>query len=99
LRRLPGMSINGNLGYATDTIFASINGLKQQRDQVEDARSLEVPNSFYSRSGFGTELGLRHGQHLLHGVYQRVNTNDSGTPALAMDIKYIDAPWYFGRSC
>jgi iron complex outermembrane receptor protein len=84
----------GDLGYATDTIFASINGLKQQRDQVEDGRSLEVPNSFYSRSGFGTELGIRHGQHLLHGVYQRVDTNDSGTPALAMDIKYIDAAWY-----
>lgn len=84
----------GNLGYATDTIFASINGLKQQRDQVEDGRSLKIPNSFYSRSGFGTELGIRHGQHIVNAVYQRVDTNESGTPALAMDIKYIDAAWY-----
>jgi iron complex outermembrane receptor protein len=84
----------GHLGYATDTIFASVNGMQQQRDQVEDGRSLEVPNSFYSRSGFGSELGVRHGQHLLHGTYQRIDTDDSGTPALAMDIKYIDAAWY-----
>lgn len=85
---------NGHLGYATDAIFASVNAMQQQRDQVDDGRGLEVPNSFYSRSGFGSELGVRHGQHLLHGIYQRIDTDDSGTPALAMDIKYIDAAWY-----
>lgn len=85
---------NGHLDYATDTIFASVNAMQQQREQVEDGRGLEVPNSFYSRSGFGSELGVRHGQHLLHGIYQRIDTEDSGTPALAMDIKYIDAAWY-----
>jgi iron complex outermembrane receptor protein len=85
---------NGHIGYAADNAFLSINGLKQQRDRVEDGRGSEVPNSFYDRSGFGTELGYRNEQHQLHGVYQQINTNDSGTPALAMDIKFIDATWY-----
>ncbi|WJG10678.1 TonB-dependent receptor [Aliiglaciecola sp. LCG003] len=84
----------GQIGYSSDRLFASFNGLQQQRDQVEDGRGLAVPNSFYNRSGFGSELGVRNGQHMLHGVYQRIDTNESGTPALAMDIKYIDAAWY-----
>jgi iron complex outermembrane receptor protein len=85
---------NGHLGYATETIFASVNGMQQKRDHVEDGRNSDVPNSFYSRSGFGSELGVRHGQHLVNGIYQRIDTDDSGTPALAMDIQFIDAAWY-----
>ncbi|WP_293747648.1 TonB-dependent receptor [uncultured Paraglaciecola sp.] len=84
----------GHLGYANDTFFVSLNGMQQQRDRVEDGRGLKVPNSFYARSGFGSEFGVRNGQHQVHGVYQRVDTDDSGTPALAMDINYIDAAWY-----
>jgi iron complex outermembrane receptor protein len=85
---------NGQFSYTTDTIFASVNAMQQRRDEVEDGRSAELPNSFYSRSGFGSELGLRYEKHLVHGVYQRIDTDDSGTPALAMDIKFIDAAWY-----
>lgn len=86
--------LSGFLGYSTDAFYGSVNGLDQKRDDIEDGRGLTVPNSYYDRVGFGAELGFRNAQHSVYGTYQRIDTDDSGTPALAMDINYINAAWY-----
>lgn len=85
---------SGYFGFANKTFFVSANGIDQQQDSAEDGRGVVIPNSFYARHGYGADTGVRFGNHMISGTYQKIKTQDSGTPALAMDIEYIDANWY-----
>ncbi|MBJ2129192.1 hypothetical protein JC525_09600 [Alteromonas sp. IB21] len=68
--------------------------MHQQRDERESGNNIVIPNSYYQRNGGKFRLGYEWGKHQFDASYQRLNTNESGTPALAMDIGFIDAAWY-----
>ncbi|MBQ4829112.1 TonB-dependent receptor [Alteromonas sp. MMG017] len=91
--------------YQANAFYGAANGFisgaftHQQRDEREagsnDAgSSIAIPNSQYQRNGGKLRAGYRWGKHSLDVSYQTLNTNNSGTAALAMDITFIDAAWY-----
>lgn len=84
----------GTLGYYTDNVFVDGFAADQQRGNVRDGEDRIVPNSFYERSAFGITAGVRWGKHQFVGTFQRINTDDSGTAPLAMDIIYVDSDAY-----
>lgn len=89
-----GQQYQGNVLYKTDQAFFSGAFMHQQRDERESGNNIVIPNSYYQRNGGKFRLGYEWGKHQFDASYQRLNTNESGTPALAMDIGFIDAAWY-----
>ncbi|WP_412723463.1 TonB-dependent receptor [Alteromonas sp. D210916BOD_24] len=89
-----GQQYHGNVLYKTDHSFASGAFTHQQRDERESGDNTVIPNSHYQRNGGKFRLGFEWGDHQFDASYQLLNTNESGTPALAMDIGFIDAAWY-----
>lgn len=84
----------GNAFYATQDSFFSGTFMHQQRTERESGNGEAIPNSNYLRNGGKLRMGHQIGQHQFDASYQWLNTNESGTPALAMDITFIDAAWY-----
>ncbi|MFZ8199535.1 TonB-dependent receptor [Alteromonas portus] len=89
-----GQQYQGNVLYKTDQAFISGAFMHQQRDERESGDNAVIPNSHYQRNGSKFRLGYEWGKHQFDASYQQLNTNESGTPALAMDIGFIDAAWY-----
>ena len=89
-----GQQYQGNVLYKTDQAFVSGAFMHQQRDERESGDNIVIPNSYYQRNGGKFRLGYEWGKHQFDASYQQLNTNESGTPALAMDIGFIDAAWY-----
>ena len=83
-----------SLGFHDEGFYLQVFGSEQERDDVDDGNGQQVPNSFYDRSMFGLATGARFNNHQFHGYYHRVDTDETGTPALAMDIQYIDSSVY-----
>lgn len=84
----------GNVFYATKNNFLSATLLHQQRDTRESGNGSDIPNSHFLRNGGKLRAGHEFGKHQFDISYQWLNTNESGTPSLAMDINFIDAAWY-----
>ena len=84
----------GSFGYHSSDLYLQGFAATQQRDDVEDGNSNVIPNSYYDRNMFGLAAGARYGQHQWQGHYQRIDTDSTGTPALAMDIEFIDSEMY-----
>lgn len=83
--------IIASLGYHSDSVFVQGFAADQHRDDIEDGNGRSIPNSFYDRSAYGVLAGWRAGNHQLSGFFQNIDTDETGTPALAMDINYIDS--------
>ena len=84
----------GNVFYASQESFLSGAFMHQQRTERESGNGEVIPNSHYKRNGGKLRIGHQIGRHQFDASYQWLNTNESGTPALAMDITFIDAAWY-----
>ena len=69
-------------------------GQHQAGDDYDDGRGLTVNNTEYERrlANIAGMIQTDDMQYTLSVGHN--NTNTSGTPALAMDIEYIDATWY-----
>lgn len=66
----------------------------QQGDDYQDGDGLSIIPSSYERA-MGSIAGIWRDQaHEITYSFGYNNTNDSGTPALAMDIEFIHALWY-----
>ena len=89
-----GQQYQGNLFYKSEQAFVSGAFTHQQRDEQESGDNSVIPNSHYQRNGGKFRAGVEWGNHQIDVSYQQLNTNESGTPALAMDIGFIDAAWY-----
>ncbi|WP_394222383.1 TonB-dependent receptor plug domain-containing protein [Alteromonas gracilis] len=89
-----GQQYQGNVLYKGENAFISGAFTHQQRDERESGNNALIPNSHYQRNGGKFRAGYQWGNHQLDINYQQLNTNESGTPALAMDIGFIDAAWY-----
>ena len=86
-----------SLANESHVIYAS--GLTEQADDAAFPGGDILPTE-YERERFDVGYGLRFGAHTLRLDYARNETGDSGTPALPMDIGYIDsdllrASWEF----
>lgn len=89
-----GQQYQANGVYRFESGFLTGAFTHQQRDEREAADDIAIPNSAYLRNGAKLRAGYEQGNHQFTASYQALNTNQSGTPALAMDINFIDAAWY-----
>ncbi|MBH79036.1 MAG: TonB-dependent receptor [Gammaproteobacteria bacterium] len=67
-----------------------LSGLTESADDAEFQGGKLLPTR-YQRDRFDVGYGFRMGAHTLQLDYGRSETGNSGTPALPMDIQYIDA--------
>ncbi len=94
--RAGGQSVNdGGLlsvaaSVANETHLINVSALSEAADDAESADGEVVPTE-YERDRYDIGYGFRHGPHLVRISYGRNETGDSGTPALPMDIEYIDS--------
>lgn len=94
--RAGGQSINdgtlasGMLVMASDSHRAKVSAFIESGDDAEFPGGKLLPTS-YQRERYDVGYGYTSGSHTLQIDYGRNETGDSGTPALPMDIEYIDA--------
>ncbi|MBF7072101.1 TonB-dependent receptor [Glaciecola sp. MH2013] len=86
--------LGANLHGANKTTYINFQGQYQEAENYESGNGLLVPSTFYERSGMKLRAGYHHNDSELDLVIGHRNTNESGTPALAMDIIYVDSLWY-----
>ena len=97
--RAGGQSVNrGSLGSATLVVANhshkfKLSALTEQGDDANfsGGSGSKVEPSEYKRQRFDLGYGLRFGNHSLQFDLGSNQTDDTGTPALPMDIDYIDA--------
>jgi iron complex outermembrane receptor protein len=83
-----------NTVLANNQNYASLQGQYQDAQNYESGAGLIVPSTFYERSGLKFKVGRQTDEYQLDLLVGTRNTNESGTPALAMDISFVDALWY-----
>ncbi len=94
--RTGGQSVNdGSLlsvaaSVANEHHLVSVSALTEQGDDAKFADGEILPTE-YERSRYDLGYGFQTGQHTVRFDYGRNETGDAGTPALPMDIQYIDA--------
>jgi len=77
-----------------DDRYFSASADAQKAENYEAGNGVEVPSTFYERSALKLRAGMQHNKHRLDFTIAKRDTNESGTPALAMDILFVDALWY-----
>ncbi|MCC2617136.1 TonB-dependent receptor [Aestuariibacter halophilus] len=85
---------SGHVLLSDDNYYAAMTAMEQRADARFDGNNNAIPNGFYQRRAMNLQGGWRDAQQTLQWQYNNLNTDASGTPALAMDIEYIDAQWY-----
>ena len=85
---------NGSLGFGTQDGYAVLSFTRQNATEMEDGEHRQIPNFRYDKTGGKVQFGLKRQYHGIDLSYQTLETEDAGTPALGMDIVYIDADWY-----
>jgi iron complex outermembrane receptor protein len=82
--------LSGAVVAATENHRLKLSGLTEQADDAKFPDGRVLPTE-YRRDRFDLGYGYRIGAHRLQFDYGRSETGDAGTPALPMDIEYIDA--------
>jgi iron complex outermembrane receptor protein len=82
------------VNMANKQSYVSLLGQFQDADNYESGNGTTVPSTFYERSGGKISAGHHTSDSRLDAVIGIVNTNESGTPALSMDINFVDSIWY-----
>ncbi|NNL67234.1 MAG: TonB-dependent receptor [Myxococcales bacterium] len=84
-----GYSAGGMIGAANDTHRFHLVGSRQDGGHRRFGSGSVRPTT-YERNQFGGGYGLRLGAHEFEIDYGRNDTHAAGTPALPMDIRYVD---------
>ncbi|WP_412972593.1 TonB-dependent receptor [Glaciecola sp. MF2-115] len=87
-------NVNAEVLSATDNAYVSVQGQLQRANNYESGSGDEVPSTFYDRTGFKLGAGYFTDDTAINALVAYRNTDESGTPALAMDIIYVDSLWY-----
>lgn len=82
--------LSGALVVANTHHRLKLSGMTEQGDDAEFARGTIVPTE-YQRDRYDLGYGFRLGRHELTFDYGRNETGDTGTPALPMDIAWIES--------
>lgn len=77
-----------------NNLYFGLSGDAQKGENYVDGESREVPSTFYQRSAVKLKAGFESGKHRIDASVAKRNTDESGTPALSMDIIFVDALWY-----
>ena len=84
-----GTSFSGVAGFASDNQRFYGVGSFDSGDDYESARG-EVAATEYSRDVYGLGYGFRSGAHEFDINLHRIETDDTGTPSLPMDIDWFE---------
>lgn len=87
-------NVNAEVFSATDNAYISVQGQLQKAGNYESGNGDEVPSTFYDRTGLKLGAGYFTDDTAINALVGYRNTDESGTPALAMDIIYVDSLWY-----
>jgi iron complex outermembrane receptor protein len=79
---------------SANNMYFGLSGDVQEGDNYDDGAGRQVPSTFYERNAIKLKAGAQLGKHRIDASVAKRNTNESGTPALAMDIIFVDALWY-----
>lgn len=85
-----GSLLSGAVVVAGTGQRLKLSGMTEQADDTEFAGGFILPTE-YRRDRYDIGYGARIGTHTFTVDYGRSETGDAGTPALAMDIQYIDS--------
>jgi len=86
--------LGANVAVANDQNYISFQGQFQEADNYSSGNGDIVPSTFYERSGLKFAAARYTDDYELDFLVGSRNTNESGTPALAMDISFVDSVWY-----
>lgn len=86
-----GESIHAKLQGVNKNSYVSVNVDYQTADNYEAGNSTLIPSTFYDRYSVKLKGGYQRGKHNFNASATVRNTNESGTPTLAMDIIFIDS--------
>ena len=84
-----GYGVGVLIAGSNDTQRIHATGVLEQGDDTEFANGTTRPTE-YDRIAWGLGYGLSLGSHEIGLDFMRNETSDSGTPALPMDIRYVD---------
>jgi len=85
--------LSGALVVANENQRLKLAGFTEQADDARFADGTILPTQ-YERDRYDAGYGLKVGAHEFSVDYGHNETGDAGTPALPMDIEYIDAHLY-----
>jgi len=84
-------TLAGNINIATKNIGLLAYTSDQQGDDYQDANGKTVKSTRYDKQQHGLDLRYDNDRLMLGTSWHKSQTADSGTPALPMDIDYIDS--------
>jgi len=85
-----GEMLSAAVSVANNRHLFKVSGLHEAADDTEFADGEILPTE-YERDRVDVGYGLRAGRHTVRVDFGRNETGEGGTPALPMDIDYIDA--------
>jgi iron complex outermembrane receptor protein len=89
-----GYSYGGLVGVSNEHHRIQAGATRDHGENLRFGGGGKVAASAYSRSAWEVGYGFRGGGHELDLAYLRNETGETGTPALPMDIRYVDADIY-----
>ncbi len=87
-------SIGGLFHGSNESAYIGISADRQTGDNMVAGDGRTVPSTFYERQAWQMRAGLNLGAHRFDALVSHRDTNAAGTPALNMDILFIDATWF-----
>ena len=82
-------TLSGNLQTSKDDFGLFIYANQQRADDYEDANKRIIKSSQYDKTQAGVDLRYDNGQREIGVSWHHSKTDETGTPALPMDIDYI----------
>ncbi len=89
-----GWSAGALLGTANQRQRIQFQGSWDDADNLRAGEGDELIPSGYRRKSWALGYGARKGAHVVDVTYQHNRVDDSGTPALPMDIVFLDGDLY-----
>ena len=85
------MALSGNLQASGDNFAVLVYANQQQADDYEDADHRLIKTSQYDKTQAGVDVRYAKNNLTLGTTWHYSKTDETGTPALPMDIDYIDS--------
>lgn len=79
---------------SNDNAYITLSADHQTGDNYKAGDGREVPSTFYERQALKVRGGMYYGAHRFDALISHRDTNEAGTPALNMDILFVDATWF-----
>ncbi|NQY88530.1 MAG: TonB-dependent receptor [Colwellia sp.] len=84
-------TLSGVTNIATGDVAVLLYGNSQTGDSMESGDDVVISPTDFDKVQLGGDIRYSKGDHEVGLSYHYTDTNDSGTPALPMDIEYIES--------